>query len=117
MDLTNPITFLISNPDKSKYICQHIKERTYTELAEEWQKMYDQVIDYLKEQRQQSDLLLELVKATEEYNQILSDECSEVCSMAYGWASTRVEAGKVAREKVKALKESFAEITGENPWE
>jgi len=48
MDLTNPITFLIENPDKSKYICKHIKERTYQELEEEWQKMYDQVIEYLK---------------------------------------------------------------------
>ena len=102
----NPITFLIANHDKSKYICQHIKERTYQELADEWDEMYNQVLEYLKEQRQQSDLLLELVEATEAYNQILSDECSEVCSMAsiHGWASTRVEAGKVARARIETLR-------------
>ena len=50
----NPITFLIENPDKSKYICKHIKEKTYQELAEEWQKMYDQVIEYLKQLQKNS---------------------------------------------------------------
>ncbi|MBP9790060.1 MAG: hypothetical protein KBD57_05940 [Bacteroidia bacterium] len=45
----NPITFLIENPDKSKFICKHIKERSYKELEDEWQKMYDQVIEYLKQ--------------------------------------------------------------------
>ena len=46
--MTDYIDFLIKNPDKSKYICKHIKERSYQELELEWQKMYDKVIEYLK---------------------------------------------------------------------
>lgn len=47
--MTDYIDFLIKNPDKSKYICKHIKERSYQELELEWQLMYDKVIEYLKQ--------------------------------------------------------------------
>lgn len=49
MDLSNPIDFLIENPDKSKFICKHIKDKSYAELESEWQSNYDKVIEYLKQ--------------------------------------------------------------------
>jgi len=102
----NPIDFIIANPDKSKYICKHIKEKSYKELEDEWQEMYNQVLEYLNRQRTKSDTLLELIQAYEEYNQLLADECSELVSTAtiHGWKSSRVKAGEKAREKIERLK-------------
>jgi len=56
----NHITFLIENPDKSKYICKHIKERSYKELEDEWQEMYNQVIEYLKYTQMEYSVLAKL---------------------------------------------------------
>lgn len=47
----------------------------------------------------------ELVKAYKDYAQLLGDEINEMAVFAsvHGWKSSRIEQGKVLREKIKQL--------------
>lgn len=49
----------------------------------------------------------ELVKAYQDYAQLLGDEINDMTAVAYvhGWRSNRYEQGKVLREKIKQLEE------------
>jgi hypothetical protein len=51
----------------------------------------------------------ELVKVLENYNQLLSDECSSLVGMAavHGWKSDRFEAGVKCREEISNLKKEY----------
>ncbi len=46
-----------------------------------------------------------LILALKEYNQLLSEECTELVGMAsvHGWKSTRFEEGERLRNKIKEL--------------
>ena len=48
----------------------------------------------------------QLIKAYEEYIKLLGDELNDLAPLAQnrGWKSTRYEAGKSCREKIKLLK-------------
>lgn len=52
--------------------------------------------------------LRELVKAYQDYTQLLGDEINDTAAVAYlhGWRSSRYEQGKVLREKIKQLEEA-----------
>lgn len=54
------------------------------------------------------DELRELVKAYQDYTQLLGDEINDTAAVAYlhGWRSSRYEQGKVLREKIKQLEET-----------
>lgn len=53
----------------------------------------------------QLKLAKELLIVKDEYIVLLLEECLEVIPLAYshGWRSTRHEAGKLVRERIKAL--------------
>ena len=50
----------------------------------------------------------ELVKAYQDYAQLLGDEINDMTAVAYvhGWRSNRYEQGKVLREKIKQMEEA-----------
>lgn len=60
--------------------------------------------DCRKLERERNELR-ELVKAYQDYTQLLGDEINDTAAVAYlhGWRSSRYEQGKVLREKIKQL--------------
>jgi len=58
--------------------------------------------------RKGRDEARELVKAYQDYAQLLGDEINDMTSVAYvhGWRSNRYEQGKVLREKIKQMEET-----------
>ena len=51
----------------------------------------------------------EIIKLYEEFVELLTDELNETVGIAvvHGWKSTRVNKGKVLRDKMKTLKEKL----------
>lgn len=54
-----------------------------------------------------TEALVKLIKAYENYIDLLTDELNEVVSMAaiHGWKSDRAEKGEAARIEIETLKE------------
>lgn len=61
----------------------------------------------LEEAKKRMEAYPDLVKALEEYNELLVEEIESMITLAHvhRWKSTRHEKGKIAREKIAKLKE------------
>lgn len=75
--------------------------RSFFDREDELNKLYE----FAENLERQRDEARELVKAYQDYTQLLGDEISDTASVAYvhGWRSNRYEQGKVLREKIKQL--------------
>ncbi len=86
-----------------------IKERDElrNKLADALQEVDLRTLDY-ERMKKERDEARELAEAYKEYAQLLGDEINSMAAVAHfhGWKSSRVEQGKVLREKIKQMEEA-----------
>ena len=65
-------------------------------------------LDFCRKLERERDEARELAEAYKEYAQLLGDEINSMATVAHfhGWKSSRVEQGKVLREKIKQMEEA-----------
>jgi NTP pyrophosphatase (non-canonical NTP hydrolase) len=69
---------------------------------------WDDLLNHARKLERERDEARELAEAYKEYAQLLGDEINSMAAVAHfhGWKSSRVEQGKVLREKIKQMEEA-----------
>ena len=92
----------------ARILKERVSRRAELEMWRGGNILHETHRDELQKVEQERDEARELAGAYKEYAQLLGDEVNSMATVAHfhGWKSSRVEQGKVLREKIKQMEEA-----------